>query len=457
MSGNVARRLFGTNGVRGIVNQTMTVELATRLAASVGTVLGKRIALGRDARLSSPVFRYAAAAGLQSVGCKVHDMGMLPTPALQYATKHLALDGGIMITASHNPPEFNGVKVMASDGVEIPRSLEVKIEDLYFKDSPDLASWDQVGKLEELEVLDKYKSGILSQVDSEEIRAAQLKIAIDTGNGVGILTAPDVAESLGCDVYTINATLDGRFPSRDSEPRPDNLGGLQALVKASEADFGVAFDGDADRSLFVDEKGSVVWGDRSLALLADWFLGNHPGEKVATCVSSSRIMEDVADMHGGEVHWTCVGAPDVSRAMVKHNILFGGEENGGVMYGPHQPVRDGTMAMALMAQLLAKKGMPLSKMLAELPYYAQAKGRVPCENRYKEEALMKLRNTLKAPKVETIDGLKLHFRDGSWILIRPSGTEPVFRIYAESSEKRKVESLVDEYQEKIEKIVSSLR
>lgn len=449
--------LFGTNGVRGVVNKTITVGLVTRLSASAGSILGENIALGRDARLSSLLFRYAAAAGLQSVGCKVHDMGVLPTPTLQYGTKHLDLDGGIMITASHNPPEFNGVKVMGSDGVEIPRSLEDKIEEIYFKGGPDLASWNQVGNLEEVEVIERYKTGVLSHVDVQEIRESGIKIAIDTGNGVGVLTAPDVAKRLGCKVYTINAPLDGTFPSRDSEPRPDNLGGLQDLVKASDADFGLALDGDADRSLFVDEQGSVVWGDRSLALLANWYLENHPGERVATCVSSSSIIEDVTERHGGEVHWTCVGAPEVSRAMVKNNIHFGGEENGGVMYGPHQPVRDGTMAMALMAQLLAKEKAPLSKLLSELPFYAQSKRRVPCENRYKEEVLRELRRTLKAPRVENIDGVKLHFEDGSWVLVRPSGTEPVFRLYAEASKKSEVESLVEEYQSIVAKKVSSVR
>ena len=449
-------RLFGTNGVRGIANKELTLELVTRLASSCGHVLGKEIALGRDGRVTSPLFRDAAASGLLSVGCNVHELGILPTPALQYAVKHLGLDGGLMITASHNPPEFNGVKVMASDGVEISRGVEDEIEALYFAGGPKAAEWDKVGKIRSREVLDFYVDEVVSKVDATLICSKRLKVALDPGNGVGTLVAPIVAQRLGCQVYTINAELDGRFPGRQSEPRPDNLGDLKELVKATGSDIGVAFDGDADRSIFLDERGEVLWGDRSFALIASYYMGKHPGARVATAVSSSSAIVDVVEAAGGSIYWTRVGSVDVSRAMVENDIDFGGEENGGVMYGPHHPVRDGSMTMALILAIMAEGDKPLSGLVAELPTYAQAKDKVRCPNELKQKVLESLRTKVAAPRVDTMDGLKLVFEDGSWILVRPSGTEPIFRLYAEADTQPKVEKLVSENKKTIEDAVNAL-
>ncbi|MDP2900310.1 MAG: phosphoglucosamine mutase, partial [Candidatus Bathyarchaeota archaeon] len=211
-------KLFGTNGVRGVANTELTVELVTRLAASCGSILGRDIAVGRDGRATSPRFRDAAVSGLLSVGCDVHDLGVLPTPALQYAVKHLRLDGGLMITASHNPPQFNGVKVMAADGVELPRGVEDRVEDLLFAGGPKAAPWDRVGEVRHREAIPLYIDAVLSHVDAAKIRKSAFKVAIDPGNGTGVLTAPTVAQRLGCSVYTVNAELDGRFPGRESEP-----------------------------------------------------------------------------------------------------------------------------------------------------------------------------------------------------------------------------------------------
>ncbi len=449
-------RLFGTNGVRGVANKELTPELVTRLAASCGHKLGKSIALGRDGRVTSPLFRDAAASGLLSVGCNVLDLGILPTPTLQYTVKHLSLDGGLMITASHNPPEFNGVKVMARDGVEIPRKLEDEIEAIYFAGGPKAAEWDCVGEVKSRETLGLYVDAVVSKVDVKLISGKKFKVALDPGNGVGTLVAPVIAQRLGCAVYTINAELDGRFPGRQSEPRPDNLGDLRELVKATGADMGVAFDGDADRSIFLDERSEVLWGDRSFALTADYYMAKHHGARVATAVSSSNAIIDVVEGAGGSIHWTKVGSVDVSRAMVENGINFGGEENGGVMYGPHHPVRDGSMTMALILNIMAERGKSLSELVKALPTYAQAKDKVRCPNELKQRALDVLRTKVAAPRVDTMDGLKLVFGDASWILVRPSGTEPIFRLYAEADTQQKVEKLVSENKRLIEETVAGL-
>lgn len=449
-------RLFGTNGVRGVVNQDLTAEMVMRLAAATGSILGGSIAVGRDGRTSSPMLRDASVSGLLSVGCQVYDAGVLPTPALQYAVKSFSLDGGVMVTASHNPPEFNGVKVVAGDGVEASIKLETEIEDLFFSGGPELVLWNRIGSVHELEALEAYKEAVLSHVDKDVVREDRLGVALDPGNGAAALIAPAIARDLGCSVYTINAEVDGRFPGRDSEPRPDNLDGLSALVEASGADMGVAFDGDGDRAIFVDERGEVHWGDRSFALVAREFLSQNPGEAVATCVSSSRVVEDVVLEGGGRVVWTRVGSVVVSRTMVEEGIRLGGEENGGIMYGPHQSVRDGAMAMALVLDIMAREGRPLSELFGELPQYYQMKDRVACPRELKQRALKALRGSVEAPRVETIDGLKLWYPDGSWILIRPSGTEPVFRLYAEAMTSDRVTGLVEKHKMMVEEVVGSL-
>ena len=449
-------RLFGTNGVRGVANKELTVEMIARLAAAVGAFLGREIAIGRDGRTTSPMFRDAAISGLLSMGCNVHDTRMLPTPALQHAVKHNGLDGGIMITASHNPPEFNGIKVIASDGVEIPREHEAEIEETYFGEGPEPSPWDTIGSIGTLQALEAYNEAVKSHVDAAAIREAGLKIAIDPGNGVAALTAPEIARDLGCIVYTVNVNVNGRFPGRDSEPRPDNLDGLKRLVRASGADLGIAFDGDGDRSMFVDEKGEVQWGDRSVALLAKDFMAKNPGERVVSAVNSSKVLDDVVTAAGGSVVRTKVGSVVISRVMVDQGIMFGGEENGGIMYGPHLQVRDGSMAMALMLEIMAKAKKPLSELFDELPRYHQLKDRVPCPEELKERALEALRGSVDAPEVGTIDGVKLGYADGSWILFRPSGTEPVFRIYAEAGSPERVAELVDEHKALIASVIESL-
>ena len=448
-------RLFGTNGVRGVANEGFNVELVTRLSASCGSILGKDIAIGRDFRTTSQMFKNAAVSGLLSVGCIVHDFGILPTPALQYSVKHLKLDGGLMITASHNPPQFNGVKVMAADGVELPRSVEDEVEKLTFSGGAESARWDRIGEVRHLNVLPIYIDAILSHVDTARISKANFKVSIDPGNGTGTLVAPKIAQRLGCKVYSVNAEPDGSFPGRESEPRPDNLSSLRELVRATGSDMGVAFDGDADRSMFLNEHGEVLWGDRTVALIATEYMAKHRGARVATPVSSSKAITDVVQSGGGSVVLTRVGSVEISRTMVEQGIDFGGEETGGVLYGLHHPVRDGSMTMSLILDIMSNRGKPFSVLVDALPRYSQAKDSVKCPDAVKNLVLEALRKRVTAPRVDTMDGLKLIFGDGSWILIRPSGTEPIFRLYAEADTQKKADMLVAENKKLIEATVES--
>ncbi len=449
------RRLFGTNGVRGIVNEELTLELVLELSQSIGTYFkGGDMVVGRDGRTSSPALQKVAMGGLASVGCKVYDIGEAPTPMIDFVTMNWKVTGGIAVTASHNPPEYNGIKVIANDGIETDRDEELEIERIYFNKSWKRAEWDHVGQIVEAGTgIREYLDSIKRQVNVDRIRQRKLKVVVDPGNGVSALTTPRLLSEIGCRVVTINANVDGTFPGRPSEPRPETIGSLTNLVKSVGADFGVALDGDGDRAIFVDETGQPQWGDRTMALIFDDYLFAKPGGIVVTPVSASRAIKEIADARNGKLVWTKVGSVDVSHKMMEINAELGGEENGGIFYAPHIAVRDGSMAAAMISDILVKTGQPLSKLLGKLPFYHIAKERSPCPNHLKKTVMDSLRERTSRYNPETIDGVKVWFEDGTSLLLRPSGTEPIFRVFAEAESAAAATKLAQEYKCIISEIV----
>jgi phosphomannomutase/phosphoglucomutase len=453
------KRLFGTNGIRGLVNKELTPELTIKIGTAIGTFFKHaKLLLGYDARTSSPMLSKAITAGLNATGCDVVFAGMAPTPTLQYAVKNHKMGGAVIITASHNPPEYNGIKVIWNDGIELSREQEIEIESIFFKEKMKYADWDKIGKTIKLQgIIDDYIEAIKQHVDVARITKKHYHVVVDAANSVGNLTAPRLLRELGCKVTTINGNIDGTFPARLPEPRPENLNDLALTVKAIGADFGVAFDGDADRSIFVDERGEIHWGDKTFALVEKHFLKKNPGEKIVTPISSSTLVKDIANAYNGEIVWTKVGSVTVSQTMKKLNAKLGGEENGGIFYGPHQSVRDGAMATALILDIMAKTGGKLSKLLGELPKYFIEKGKVECPEEIKQKVLKKLVKQVRSLNISTIDGVKIWFKDKSDILIRPSGTEPIYRLYAEAKTREKAIQLVSEYTLKLKKLIPSLK
>jgi phosphomannomutase/phosphoglucomutase len=453
------RRLFGTNGIRGVANKELTPEMTIKIGSAIGTFFKHaKLLLGYDARTSSPMLARAVIAGLSASGCDVFFAGMAPTPTLQYAVKKHKIDGAVIITASHNPPEYNGIKVIWNDGIELSREQEIEIENIFFEEEMEYADWNKIGKTSELQgIIDDYVEAIKQHVDVAGITKKHFHVVVDAANGVGNLTAPRLLRELGCKVTTINGNIDGTFPGRLPEPRPENLNDLALTVKAIGANFGVAYDGDADRSIFVDEHGEIHWGDKTFALVEKHFLKENPGEKIITPISSSTLVKDIADAYNGKIVWTKVGSVTVSQTMKKLNAKLGGEENGGIFYGPHQSVRDGAMATALILDIMAKTGEKLSKLLGELQKYFIEKGKVECPEEIKQKALEKLVKQVRSLNINTIDGVKIWFEDKSDILIRPSGTEPIYRLYAEAKTEEKAIQLVNEYTLKLKKIIESLK
>jgi phosphomannomutase / phosphoglucomutase len=452
------KKLFGTNGIRGIVNKELTPDLAVKVGLAIGTFFGKKnLLVGHDARTSGSMFSKAVISGLISTGCTVFFAGMAPTPALQFAIKNHKMDGGVIITASHNPPEYNGIKVIWKDGIEISHEQETEIENNYFDEKTKFAEWNKIGTVHQLpEINDEYIEAIKKHVNIAKIAEKHFHVVVDAANSVGGLTAPILMRDLGCKITSLNANIDGTFPGRMPEPRPENLEELAKTVKALGADLGVAFDGDADRSIFVDEKGQIHMGDKTFAVIEQHFLIENPNSQIITPVSSSTLIKDVADAYKGEIVWTKVGSVTVSQKMKEVKAKLGGEENGGVFYGPHQAVRDGAMTTALILNIMAETGEKLSKLIAEQPQYFIEKGKIECPEEKKQKLLEKLLTQLKGANVNTLDGVKIWFEDKSAILLRPSGTEPAFRMYAEAKTQERATKLVKDYTAKLERTLETI-
>ena len=439
------KRLFGTFGVRRIANEVLTPEFATRLAACYGSVIKGKIAVGADPRTSSVMLKDAVIAGLLSAGCDAVDLGILPTPAVQYAVRQY-YDGGIMITASHNPPQFNGLKFLDEFGIGTPDDVEIEVERLYFDEEPIRANWDEIGeKFVNDNIIPEYIEEAIKRVDVDAIREANLKVVLDCGSGAGSFTAPYLVRELGCEVTTLNCQADGFFPGRDPEPIEENLTELINVVKELGADIGLAHDGDADRTICIDENGAFVLGDKTFTMVEKYMLKENNGGTVVTTVATSQAIYDIAEEYGGEVIATAVGDLLVARKLKETDGLFGGEENGGLIFPDFVYGRDAAMTVAKILEIIAKEKKTLSELVSELPNYYSAKMKTECPDDLKEEIMSRIAAEIKETTdfdIDTTDGVKILKEDG-WVIIRPSGTEPIFRSYSESDSQEKADEMAE--------------
>ena len=453
-------RLFGTNGVRGVFGKELTLHLVVDLSYSLATYFKKGpIIIGYDGRKSSPILSKIVSSVINSAGIDIGNAGLVPTPCLQYATKRVGYNGGIMITASHNPPEYNGIKPTANDGVEISREDELKVEDVYY--SKRFSKIDGFGRdFTNETIIDSYIEAVLSLVNVEKIKQRKFTVAMDIGNGAQARVAPVLLNKLGCKLITINGNIDGDFPGRGSEPTTENLKTLSSMVKNSEADFGVAYDGDGDRSLFCDEEGKVHWGDMVGTAIVRYLLKTkHSGAEVVCPINTTMAVSLVATEAGSKVIHTKVGSVEVSREMLRRKSFIGLEDNGGFMYGKLNEVRDGAMTTALVLEMLSlsnKEEQTLSHTISLLPKIFQYKTKFRCPTKQIANTIVTMCIEHGSPKkIETLDGAKIWIDEETWIMVRPSGTEPFVRMYAESVDSSLLNSKVSEYRRLIESKIST--
>ena len=431
------KRLFGTFGVRRVANEVLTPEFASRLAACYGSVVQGTVAVGGDTRTSSPMLMEAVKAGLLSSGCDVVDLGILPTPGVQYGVRKY-YDGGVMITASHNPPKYNGIKFLDELGIGIPDEMELEIEKLYFDEEPKRAHWSEIGQLYHNDkIIDEYIDEAISKVDVEAIKKANLKVVVDCGSGAGSYTAPYLIRKLGCDVTTLNCQADGFFPGRDPEPIEENLQELINVVKQLNADIGLAHDGDADRMITIDENGDISPFDSLLALMSKEFDGD-----IVTTVDAGLCMDESVK---GNVLRTKVGDVNVAEVIIEKDAAFGGEPSGTWLHPDFCMCPDGILSGLRMAELVSNKGK-LSELLLEIPSYPNIREKIICSKEAKTAVMENMEDLLKdsfddIKEINSIDGVRLTFNDDSWVLVRPSGTEDYIRITLESKDSTKAQAI----------------
>ncbi|MCQ8894406.1 MAG: phosphoglucosamine mutase [Methanolinea sp.] len=439
----LAKRLFGTNGVRGIAGTEMTPDLALKIGLALGTMRPGTVAVGRDTRTSGPALASALKAGLLAAGCDVVDAGVLPTPALQFIVR-AHFDAGAVVTASHNPPEYNGIKVIEPDGTEMADEESVILERHIFEGSARMAPWDRVGHEQSAPTLfEEYVNAIVRSFPPDI--GEGLVVAADPGCGAAYLSTPEILSRMGCRVFSLNSQMDGTFPGRLPEPSPEGLQPLSDLVCTTGARFGVAHDGDADRAVFVDEKGNFIEENREFGLIADLVCRERKGV-IVTPVSTSRLIEVIAQRHGCRVVYTPVGSIYVARTMISLGsqgipVIFGGEGNGGLIFPNHQFCRDGGMTTATMVALLAQIDKPLSVLVDTLPRFTMIKEKI--REKDSKGLISRLRTRFSGEHLDLTDGVRIN-RDDAWALVRPSGTEPLVRVMVESVSDGKAREFFEE-------------
>ena len=459
--------MISVSGVRGLVGSDLTPEVVARWAAAFGTWAGHgirdtgngkrgrrvRIVLGRDARTSGPMFAAAAVAGLTSVGCDVVDVGLVATPTVQLAVEYHRAGGGIILTASHNPIEWNALKFVGSDGIFLDAMAGTRVRELAAGDSLPRADYNAIGGVEaDSDAISRHLAAVLALrgVDVRAIRKRRFRVALDTVRGAGGAVMPELLERLGCRITAINLETDGLFP-RPPEPVPENLKSLGALVRRRKADVGIAVDPDVDRLAIVDEKGRPIGEDYTLAFAIRAVLGKGDGGrgkgKTVVCnLSTSLVVEDAARECGATVVRAPVGEAHVARKIIELKAVIGGEGNGGVMYPALHVGRDAPVAGALLLGLLARERATVSELVGRAPRYAIVKAKVERGTRVMHRmdgVYAALRARFPDANADTQDGLRLAWPD-RWLHVRPSGTEPIIRLIAEAPTSADAQRLIEE-------------
>jgi len=434
-------RYFGTSGIRGLFNECVTPELALKVGKAVGTYLGGgRVVVGMDTRTSSETLKSALISGLLSAGVEVIDIGLAPTPLTGFAIKLYEADAGVTITASHNPPEYNGIKVWQSNGMAYTPDMEAELEGILESGNFRKVPWNEIGTLRRADPREEYIRKALEMVKLND----SYTVVVDSGNGAGSILSPYLQRELGNRVISLNSHPSGFFV-RELEPNAKSLSGLAKTVRVMKADVGIAHDGDADRIGVVDDEGNFVEYEVMLSLIAGYMLRKFGKGKIVTTVDAGFALDDYVRPLGGKVIRTRVGDVAVADELAKHGGIFGGEPSGTWIIPQWNLTPDGIFAGALVLEMIDRLG-PISELAKEVPRYVTLRAKIPCPNEKKAKAMEIIaREALKSFDYERlidIDGIRIENGDW-WILFRPSGTEPIMRITLEAHTEDKARELME--------------
>ena len=441
--------IISVSGMRGIVGENLTDSVATDYGRAFGTFLKEScteqkrklsVSIGRDSRLSGKQLLSAVAEGLCSVGIDVIDLGIVTTPSVGIMLRELGCVGGVVITASHNPGQYNGIKLLLGNGVAPPSNAAKQIRQYYFDKHFGVDSSD-CGKITFSEQTDiTHINKVLAIIDRGTIAANKFKVILDSVNGAGGRITKILLAELGCEVVAINDEPTGLF-AHAPEPIAENLKGLCEIVTTEGADIGFAQDPDADRLAIVDENGTYIGEEYSLALSAKYIFSKKTG-KAATNLSTSRMIDDVAEKAGGRVIRTAVGEAHVAAAMFEHDCIIGGEGNGGVIDLRVGPIRDSLVGIALVLQLMAETGKTISQLVDEIGGYYMKKDKFTADTLQAQQIFNLAKKAFDNAKLDTTDGCRFDFDDG-WLHLRASNTEPVIRIIVEAIDQRIAKQYID--------------
>ncbi len=440
-------KYFGTSGIREVVNEKLTPDLALKVGKALGTYLGGgTVVVGMDTRTSGEMLKSALISGLLSTGIDVIDIGLAPTPLTGFAIRLYGADAGVMITASHNPPQYNGVKVWQPNGMAYTPEMENRLEEIFESGEFRRAAWNEIGAVRRANPRKEYIERALEMVELKN----SYNVVLDTGNGAGSILSPYLQRELGNTVISLNSHPTGFFV-RELEPNAKSLSALARTVKVMKADVGIAHDGDADRIGVVDDGGKFVEYEVMLSLIAGYMLRKFGKGNVVTTVDAGFALDDYVRPLGGEVIRTRVGDVAVADELARHGGIFGGEPSGTWIMPQWNLTPDGIFAGALVLEMIDRLG-PLSELAKEVPRYVTLRAKIPCPNEKKARAMEIIAGealkTFDYERLIDIDGIRIENGDW-WILFRPSGTEPIMRITLEAHTEGKAKELM----EKAERLV----
>ncbi len=455
---NVTRDLkVSVSGVRGIVGESLTPALISGFTMAFGQYVGGgKVIVGRDTRPTGEMVEHAVIAALLAVGCQPVLAGIVPTPTVQMLVDKYQANGGIVITASHNPVEWNALKFIGSSGTFLNYNEAAELQDIYNQPDNNFVPEHDYRNIRRIDnPFEIHKKRIFSVFDIEAIRQAKFRVAVDCCNGAGALYSKTFLESLGCEVFTVNDKPDGLF-RRGPEPTPENLKELSEAVVRHKCHIGFAQDPDADRIGVVRTDGVPLSEQYVLAVAVDHLLSGTSGN-VAVNIQTTRAVEDIAASYNCETYYSKVGEINVAEKMKQCSAVIGGEgSSGGVIYPAVYPCRDSFTAMALMLEMLALSGETIDEIADSMPIYHSMSKKVPCDLNTARHAVRELKRRYQQYNPITLDGIRINFPDGAWILIRPSNTEPVVRLYAEASSPQQAQKILTRFADELAELQKSV-